>query len=120
MLKEYFFVKIKKHFTLIKIPFAQTLSRNDSYSPRSALYKNKSFPLRISAVSVTKPQFPADVVTFTEEILNGKLHFLCSGDHSPNRLTLIHHHRFCALSYLPYLHSNLTIATDIYRTLLEH
>ena len=48
-------------------------------SPRSALYKNKSFPLRISAVSVTKPQFPPDVVTFTEEILNGKLHFLCSG-----------------------------------------
>ena len=24
-------------------------------------------------------QFPADLVTVTEEILNGKLHFLCSG-----------------------------------------
>ena len=24
------------------------------------------------------PQFPADLVTFTEEILNGKLHFSCS------------------------------------------
>ena len=24
------------------------------------------------------PQVPADLVTFTEEILNGKLHFLCS------------------------------------------
>ena len=24
------------------------------------------------------PQFPADLVIFTEEILNGKLHFLCS------------------------------------------
>ena len=24
------------------------------------------------------PQFPADLVTFTEEILNGKLHFFCS------------------------------------------
>ena len=23
-------------------------------------------------------QFPADLVTFTEEILHGKLHFLCS------------------------------------------
>ena len=23
------------------------------------------------------PQFPADMVTFTEEILDGKLHFLC-------------------------------------------
>ena len=26
----------------------------------------------------SNPQFPADLVTFTEEILNGKLHFLCS------------------------------------------
>ena len=24
------------------------------------------------------PQFPADLLTFTKEILNGKLHFLCS------------------------------------------
>ena len=24
------------------------------------------------------PQLPADLVTFTEEILNGKFHFLCS------------------------------------------
>ena len=24
------------------------------------------------------PQFPEDLVTFNEEILNGKLHFLCS------------------------------------------
>ena len=24
------------------------------------------------------PQFPADLVTFTEEILNGELHILCS------------------------------------------
>ena len=24
------------------------------------------------------PQFPADLVTFTEAILNGKFHFLCS------------------------------------------
>ena len=31
------------------------------------------------------PEFPADLVSFTEEILNGKLHFLCSDgrfDHS--------------------------------------
>ena len=25
------------------------------------------------------PQFPADLVTFTEEIVNRKLHFLCNG-----------------------------------------
>ena len=24
-------------------------------------------------------QFPVDLVTFTKEILNGKLHFFCSG-----------------------------------------
>ena len=24
------------------------------------------------------PQFPADLVTFTEETFNGKLHFLCN------------------------------------------
>ena len=24
------------------------------------------------------PQFPADLITFNEEILNGKIHFLCS------------------------------------------
>ena len=27
------------------------------------------------------PQETADLVTFTEEILNGKLHFLCSARH---------------------------------------
>ena len=26
------------------------------------------------------PQFPADLVTFVEEIRNGKLHFSCSGN----------------------------------------
>ena len=35
-----------------------------------------NFPLRISSVNVANMQFPADLVTFTEEILNGKLHFL--------------------------------------------
>ena len=32
--------------------------------------------LSISSLNVTKPKGPADLVTFTEEILNGKLHFL--------------------------------------------
>ena len=27
-----------------------------------------------------KPHFPANLVTFTEEIFNGKFHFLCSAD----------------------------------------
>ena len=29
------------------------------------------------------PQFPMDLVTFTEEIPNGKLHFLCSATSFP-------------------------------------
>ena len=29
--------------------------------------------------SIKDLQFPADLVTFTEEILNGKLHFVCIG-----------------------------------------
>ena len=33
------------------------------------------------------PTFPADLVTFTEEILNGKLHFL-SSEHFTYRLVL--------------------------------
>ena len=41
--------------------------------------KKWSFPLRISSVMWPNPQEAADLPTFTEEILNGKLHFLCSG-----------------------------------------
>ena len=33
-------------------------------------------------------QFPADLVTFTEEILSGKLHFLRSGKNLPNQHSL--------------------------------
>ena len=32
----------------------------------------------ISSVNVAKSQFPADSVSFTEELLNGKLHFMSS------------------------------------------
>ena len=50
-------------------------------TPSSAdltLHKKWSFPLRISLVMWPNPEFPADLVTFTEEILSGKIHFLCS------------------------------------------
>ena len=40
------------------------------------LHKKWNFPLRISSVD---PKETADLVTFTEEILNAKLNFLCSG-----------------------------------------
>ena len=33
------------------------------------------FPSRVYSVNVTKSAIPTDLITFTEEILNGKLHF---------------------------------------------
>ena len=46
----------------------------------TTLHKKWSFPVEISSVNVTNPQETADLVTFTEEILNGKPHFLCSSN----------------------------------------
>ena len=37
----------------------------------------------------SNPQFPADLATFTEEILNGKLHFLCSVTFYANKNTVL-------------------------------
>ena len=45
------------------------------------LHKKWSFPLRISSVNL-------DLVSFTEEILNGKLHFLCSLTSLAKRLSI--------------------------------
>ena len=42
------------------------------------LHKKRSFPLRISTVNMSHLQYIDGLVTFTEEILHGKLHFLCS------------------------------------------
>ena len=42
------------------------------------LHKKWSFPLRISPVNMTKSTGNCGLVTFTEEILDRKLHFLCS------------------------------------------
>ena len=44
-----------------------------------ALHKKRSFPLRIFSVNLTKSADSCDLVTFTEEIPNAKLHFLCNG-----------------------------------------
>ena len=41
-------------------------------------YLNKSFPLRISLVNVNKSAVSCGLFTFTKEIFNGKLYFLCS------------------------------------------
>ena len=49
-----------------------------SVMTQNTLHKKWSFLSRISSVNVTNPQFPVDLVIFTGEILNGKLHFLYS------------------------------------------
>ena len=46
--------------------------------PESSLHKKWIFPLRISSVNVTKSAVNWGMATFTEEIFNGKLHFLCA------------------------------------------
>ena len=49
-----------------------------SYYFLISLYKKQSFPLRISSANVTKSAASCDLVTFSVDILNRKLHFLCS------------------------------------------
>ena len=48
-----------------------------------ALYKKWSFQLRISSVNVTKTAVSCGFGEFTEEILNGKIYFLCSNGVEP-------------------------------------
>ena len=52
--------------------------QNNVRNQFKSLHKKSTFPLRISSVNVTKPQFPVDLVAFTQENFNGKFHFLCS------------------------------------------
>ena len=39
---------------------------------------NKAAGLKSTIYTAQNTQFPADLVTFTEETLNGKLYFLCN------------------------------------------
>ena len=58
----------------MKFSIKNLLSKCDQNTKIEVFYYDLlSFLLRLS-----NPQIPADLVTFTEEILNGKLHFLCS------------------------------------------
>ena len=54
-------------------------SHNVSYKKdpikKTSLYKKWGFPLKISSVNVTKSAVWADLLTFAEKILNGKLNF---------------------------------------------
>ena len=60
------------------------------------------------------PEFPADLVTFTEEILNGKLHFLCSAmsvmiDYSKTFDTIDHESLIRKLVSLNFSNSSIKI-----------
>ena len=50
--------------------------KSENLTPFSALHKKRSFSLKISSVNVTQSAVSCSF-TFTEEILDGKLHFLC-------------------------------------------
>ena len=72
--------KFKDFWTSIKanshiIFWSMQRNASSAFQPSRALHKNWSFPLRNSTVN---PLETADLVIFTEEILNGKLHFVCS------------------------------------------
>ena len=55
---------------------------------RTHCTKKRTFPLRISSANVIKSVGNADLVTFTEERLNGRLHFLCSDLTSKSKSSL--------------------------------
>ena len=54
------------------IPFVWLSLGEKKMGLNQSLHKKRSFPLKISSVNVTK------LVTFTDEMLNRKLYFLCS------------------------------------------
>ena len=56
----------------------QVLSTNGLLITKHSLHKKWGFPLRISSVNVTRSAVSWVFGHITEEILNGKLHFLCS------------------------------------------
>ena len=73
--KKKYFLIMRKWSMKNKIPEKICTCKNISswLGTQRSLYKNWSFPLRISSVNVLNPPFPADLVIFTEEILNGRL-----------------------------------------------
>ena len=62
-----------KMFNLGKNLYSRAKSRMPLYNYSIELIKNSILNLSSNA----QKKFPADLVTFTEQILNGKLHFLC-------------------------------------------
>ena len=72
------FSRQENHSWLFSVKHLQLISKN-------IFTAQKSFPLQISSVNVTKSAVSCDLIIFTEEILNGKLHFLCSDNWETSR-----------------------------------
>ena len=66
-----------KHHYAVHFIFGDKFLTSLSKLVLEVLHKKWSFPLRVSSVYVTKSSV-FYLVTFTEEMLNGKLYFLCS------------------------------------------
>ena len=61
------------------------------------------------------PQKTADLVTFTEEIHNGKLHFLCNADHSKQIWGNLYVCVFCATEWEKVTKIPLLLINDIFK-----
>ena len=57
---------------------------NNNNSKDNTLHKQWSFPLKISSVNVTNSSVSCWFCQFTEEILHGQLHLVCSDDCNDN------------------------------------
>ena len=77
-LKQWKSFRVKNFEKGSEIAYSHLLNAFVLIIKKHSLYRKWSFPLKISWINVTKSAGTADLVTFIEEILNQKLHFLCS------------------------------------------
>ena len=74
MNSNWFFEKLTGRATMFSFNFMISLL----HAPMDSLHKKFSFPLRIFQWMWSNPQKTVNKSSFAEEILNAKLHFLCS------------------------------------------
>ena len=90
--------------TALRAKFVNNTIFHWSYS-HERLHKKWKFPLRISSVNMTKSLETSDLVTLTEEIFIGKLHFLCRERYYGN---------FCQKGHVYYENLKQTIWSEIF------
>ena len=66
---------VRLQATELSLNFETEVINSDARDYKLPLHKKWNFPLRISSVNAAKSAGTADLVTFTKEILNGKLYF---------------------------------------------